>query len=81
MSVISLADYRRREGYRIIVSAGAPDRYCGFLVRVDPTTATHPDYSFASYREATAFAVALQKVEGWPIFSNCGDEPDGGRAA
>jgi hypothetical protein len=78
MNVTRIAEYRRREGYRIVITPGWHD---GFDVTVEPPTETHPLRRAKTYDEAMALALAIQKAEGWPLFSYAGDEPTGGDAA
>ncbi|MFA7586261.1 MAG: hypothetical protein WCY11_08725 [Novosphingobium sp.] len=77
--VVSLADHRRRSGYRIILRAGYST---SFEVAIEPPTKTHRPQKFRTYQEAMGCACAIQRAEGWPLFSNCDDDtPPEGDAA
>jgi hypothetical protein len=78
MSVNSIADYRQRTDYRIVISTGW---HSGFDVTVEPPTATHPLRGAKTGNEAMAVALAIQAAEGWPIYSNCGDDTSPGPEA
>lgn len=80
MSVVDLQNFidRRREDFRIVVR---PALWRGFETLIEPPTATHPLRHFRTYGEAMDCAEAIQRTEGWPLFSNCGDEPPPPRAA
>lgn len=73
--IVSLAEHQhhRREAYRIVISPGLWRN--SVEVSIEPPTSTHPLRTFRTYSEAMACALAIQGVELWPIFSNCGDEP------
>jgi hypothetical protein len=77
-NLVDFNDYRERKGYRIVITAGL---WRGFDVTVEPSTATHLLRHAKTYNEAMALALAIQKAEGWPIFSNCGDDKSPGPEA
>jgi len=72
----TIAEYQRREGYRVIVSPGL---WRGYQVTIEPPTSTHPFRSFKTLELAIEHAEEVRKVEGWPV-SVAGDD-DGGQAA
>lgn len=55
---------RRRERYRIILSAGL---WRGFDVVIEPPTSAQPLRHFRDRAAALDFAEALARSEGWPV--------------